>query len=363
MLGLGALGGRRRSRPRAPDLVGRRSEPQSRDQRARPQSPRRARARSPPTSPCSCSASPASPRSPPPAFWGWRLLTERRLEHPRLKIGLYLVGIAATLRRWPRSCPRPEAGRCRPALAASSATRCSRCRAGCSPARPGGWPLSARVFAALAILALAAAAGFGFAHARTPTTRRRARPKAARSQAQARFDDEEADDEPGFGMVSIGAVIHALLCRQGRAAPARPPPPEIRAGDAARRPAAAVAGRARAPWLDAAPRRRRADQACGLRARGEGGTARRPPARVRCASRRPPVPLKRGRAGVQAQLRLHAARRLGHAAARHAGRAEEIGRDARSRTTRSSRTRACSKACSTISASRARSSTCAPARS
>src|SRR5208337_3888762 len=31
----------------------------------------------------------------PPAFWGWRLLAERRLQHPRLKAGLYLVGIAA----------------------------------------------------------------------------------------------------------------------------------------------------------------------------------------------------------------------------------------------------------------------------
>jgi hypothetical protein len=31
----------------------------------------------------------------PPAFWGWRLLTRRRLERPRLKIGLYLSGVIA----------------------------------------------------------------------------------------------------------------------------------------------------------------------------------------------------------------------------------------------------------------------------
>src|ERR1700689_2930717 len=31
----------------------------------------------------------------PPAFWGWRLLTQRRLERPRLKIGLYLGGVIA----------------------------------------------------------------------------------------------------------------------------------------------------------------------------------------------------------------------------------------------------------------------------
>ncbi|MBV9287899.1 MAG: DNA translocase FtsK 4TM domain-containing protein, partial [Hyphomicrobiales bacterium] len=31
----------------------------------------------------------------PPAFWGWRLLTKRRLERPRLTASLYLVGVAA----------------------------------------------------------------------------------------------------------------------------------------------------------------------------------------------------------------------------------------------------------------------------
>ena len=31
----------------------------------------------------------------PPAFWGWRLLTRRRLERPRLKFGLYLIGVIA----------------------------------------------------------------------------------------------------------------------------------------------------------------------------------------------------------------------------------------------------------------------------
>src|SRR5271163_5274683 len=31
----------------------------------------------------------------PPAFWGWRLLAERRLERPRLKLGLYLGRVIA----------------------------------------------------------------------------------------------------------------------------------------------------------------------------------------------------------------------------------------------------------------------------
>ena len=32
---------------------------------------------------------------PPPAFWGWRLLTRRRLERSQLKAGLYVAGVGA----------------------------------------------------------------------------------------------------------------------------------------------------------------------------------------------------------------------------------------------------------------------------
>ena len=70
-------------------------------------------------------------------------------------------------------------------------------------------------FAGIAILGLAAAVGRG---RRAPHARRRCSLKSAgnaRAQAQARFDDEEAEDEPSFGMVSIGAVIHALLAAKG----------------------------------------------------------------------------------------------------------------------------------------------------
>lgn len=64
-------------------------------------------------------------------------------------------------------------------------------------------------FVTLAILALTAASGVGFAQrAHGEDARRKGAQKA---HAQARFDDEEADDEPGLAMVSIGAVIHTLL--------------------------------------------------------------------------------------------------------------------------------------------------------
>ena len=60
----------------------------------------------------------------PPAFWGWRLLTHRAARP------------SALARRWPgspasrwrrglrRACRAPPIGRCRPASAASSVTRC-----------------------------------------------------------------------------------------------------------------------------------------------------------------------------------------------------------------------------------------------
>jgi S-DNA-T family DNA segregation ATPase FtsK/SpoIIIE len=32
----------------------------------------------------------------PPAFWGWSLVANRRLERPRSKVGLYFIGVIAT---------------------------------------------------------------------------------------------------------------------------------------------------------------------------------------------------------------------------------------------------------------------------
>src|SRR5271165_3118695 len=141
----------------------------------------------------------------PPAFWGWRLLTARRLHHPRLKIGLYLLGIAATsalasLLPAPGSWPLPTGlgGVAGDALLALPRRLMS--------GSTWGMAASGAALAALAILALAAAAGAGFAHRPHADDAPQSAAKSARSQAQARFDDEEAEDEPSFGMVSIGAV-------------------------------------------------------------------------------------------------------------------------------------------------------------
>ncbi len=145
---------------------------------------------------------------PPPAFWGWRLLTERRLERPRVKVGLYLAGVAAaaalaSLLPAPGSWPLPIGlgGVVGDALLALP----RRLVAGST----WGMAATGAGFATLAILTLTAASGVGFAHrAHAEDAPQKA---AQNARAQARFDDEEADDEPGIGMVSIGAAIHALL--------------------------------------------------------------------------------------------------------------------------------------------------------
>ena len=83
------------------------------------------------------------------------------------------------------------------------------------PASPWATAALGAGFAGLAILGLAAAAGGGSA-ARAPADEAPLKSAGkARAEALARFDDEEAEDEPSFGMVSIGAVIHALLAAKG----------------------------------------------------------------------------------------------------------------------------------------------------
>ena len=148
----------------------------------------------------------------PPAFWGWRLLTERRLERPRLKAALFLVGVAtsaalASLLPAPGSWPLPTGlgGVVGDALLAIPRRML--------PTSSWAMTIVGAGFAALAILALTAAAGVaGHPHAADPGRKPAGN---VRSRAQARFDDEEVEDEPSFAMVWIGALIHALLAAKG----------------------------------------------------------------------------------------------------------------------------------------------------
>ena len=145
----------------------------------------------------------------PPAFWGWTLLTERRLENPRLKTSLYLAGVAAgaalaSLLPTPGSWPLPSGlgGVVGDALLALPRRLLSGSSWGMAATGAG--------CAIFAILALTAASGLGLVRRRHGEDASQKDAKS-RARAEARFDDAEGEDEPGFAMVSIGAAIHAML--------------------------------------------------------------------------------------------------------------------------------------------------------
>src|SRR5271163_2845307 len=106
----------------------------------------------------------------PPAFWGWSLVTQRRLERPRLRVALYLIGVIAA------------AG-----------------LASLLPA-PGSWPLPTGLggVVGVAILGLAAASSVGGSS--SPDDASDTTAGKARARALARFDDEDDEDEPSLGM-------------------------------------------------------------------------------------------------------------------------------------------------------------------
>ena len=150
----------------------------------------------------------------PPAFWGWSLVTQRRLERPRLKVGLYLTGVIAaaglaSLLPAPGSWPLPTGlgGVVGDAVLAGPHRFL--------PASPGATIALACSLAAIAILGLAAASSAGGGQRSPARDGLDNSASKARAQALSRFDDEDDEDEPTFGMVSIGAIIHALLTAKG----------------------------------------------------------------------------------------------------------------------------------------------------
>ena len=202
---------------------------------------------------------------------------------------------------------------------------------------------------------------------RASAARRRCSAAAAPPRRGSMSRTRIATASPASRLVSLGALIHALyVVEERREAAVRAPRQAGQAGARRRarrgstNPARRSARRWRrrckssAPAASSAPRVAKTPRAAARRRRARGvafgagavaGDARRRAAEGR----------------LEAPGDADRARRICAAGARHAGGAEE-GRPRKSPTTRWSRTRGCSKACSTISASRARSSTCAPAR-
>jgi S-DNA-T family DNA segregation ATPase FtsK/SpoIIIE len=144
----------------------------------------------------------------PPAFWGWSLLSKRRLERPRLKVGLYLTGVIAaaglaSLLPAPGSWPLPTGlgGVVGDAILALPHRLL--------PASPWATIAVGAALAAIAILGLAAASSIRASSSADDAPDETA--GKARARALARFDEEDDEDEPSLGMVAIGAVIHGLL--------------------------------------------------------------------------------------------------------------------------------------------------------
>jgi S-DNA-T family DNA segregation ATPase FtsK/SpoIIIE len=180
----------------------------------------------------------------PPAFWGWRLVTLRRLERARFRLALWLIGSTAAAglasflpapARWPLPIGLGGVlgdavlGIPRHFFASSTAAML----------------VSGLALAGVAILALTAAAGFGMAPAAHPddveTKAKSAAPLPRRIDEPADSDEEDSDGEPGFGLVSLGAAIHALLTVKSAVR---------RMFGLGRRPRALAAAPARAPWLN-----------------------------------------------------------------------------------------------------------------
>jgi S-DNA-T family DNA segregation ATPase FtsK/SpoIIIE len=150
----------------------------------------------------------------PPAFWGWSLVTQRRLDRPRLKVGLYLSGVIAaaglvSLLPAPGSWPLPTG------LGGVVGDAVLAIPRRVLPVSPWATIALGCSLAGIALLGLAAASGGGSGPRSPARDGLDNSAGKARAQALARFGDEDDEDEPSFGMVSIGAVIHALLTAKG----------------------------------------------------------------------------------------------------------------------------------------------------
>ncbi len=151
----------------------------------------------------------------PPLFWAWRLLTQRNLPRPAMRLLLLLLGtvcasgVAAVLpvtAHWPlptglggvlgdavMAVPRRLLSAVKPALLAVAAA-----------------------LALGALLLLSASVGL---RERLPLDIDEDDDEPVRPRASARasrdYDDDDADGEPGLGLLSLGAVIHAGLSLKG----------------------------------------------------------------------------------------------------------------------------------------------------
>ena len=256
----------------------------------------------------------------PPAFWGWSLVTKRRLERPRLKVGLYLIGVIATaglasLLPAPGSWPLPTGlgGVVGDAVLALPHRRLP----------PSAWATIALgcSLAAIAILCLAGASGVGGSPS-SPEDAPDNTAGKARARALARFDDEDDDGRTQLWH-GVDRRRHSCLAHgESNAAPDG----LSRLAESERpgaRPHPCAGSRSARALVGAGRGRRHFDHRRRLRASRSGlGSFS---FRRRAAGRLSGFRTRSGGAG-RSRHRVQAARRMGHALAHDVERAEEIGR-------------------------------------
>ncbi|RFB79379.1 DNA translocase FtsK [Methylovirgula sp. 4M-Z18] len=147
----------------------------------------------------------------PMAFWGWILMSYRRLPNLRVRLVCWLIGCAAAAGfasllpvtdRWP--LPTGLGG-----VVGDAILALPRKIAGGSGLMMA---LTAIALAAIAILALSAAARVGqMAPSPDDDFDDMPMPAPKKSARQVTHEEDDAEGEPGLGLISAGALIHAAL--------------------------------------------------------------------------------------------------------------------------------------------------------
>jgi len=140
----------------------------------------------------------------PLGFWGWRLFTHRRLERMGLRLLLWFVGVgfaAAFASILPVTDRWPLASGLGGVVGDALLTLPRNLSGGAGPIMLG----TAVVIAIIALLSLATSSGF-FIHEEEESDE-----EVETSTRGRNFDDDDRAGEPGWGLVSLGAVIHAAL--------------------------------------------------------------------------------------------------------------------------------------------------------
>ena len=145
-----------------------------------------------------------------PACWAWQLMTERRLQRFRLRLALALIGAGATaacasLLPPPASWPLPTG------LGGVAGDALLWLPRHIFPASTTFHALAGLAFAAVAILSLSASVGYGLPAEAEPAPAATTARAPRRAPDPVDAEDDDSDGEPGFGLVSLGAVIHTLL--------------------------------------------------------------------------------------------------------------------------------------------------------